>query len=932
MKENNKEYLYRTEKKLNSFKNNNKDDNYTRRRTNSKTERISLTSRSNINFHSTKYSDKIFQRNIHFFNDKEIFKRRLTQFYKSRKSKSKLTYDLIKSGIKKNNFLEMLPSEEDETENLINIIKLENNERTPKDILNIKNFLIKSKLVELFRFRNSNEEILDKLLINSCINCKYKFLEKECELYKKNDLVDNFYIIIKGKIGVYKAFNKIKYMSGFKYFQYLYDLYMKNENYILKIVLKQNYNIFPIKESMLPELNINVAYKLIEKYKKNKEQFINNSSFYSIDDILKECFFNPLNYVINNNIINDNHFNYELLCETKIQNIVNIIEYQLIQEYINDHYIEPIDNKTFIINYKSNFENYKNNDNNYIIKDRRLYMAKTLSDTHICYFNLNNYYNILITEYNKILHKDAKFLIDNFIFKYIYKQFEEKYFSFFEYIELNINQFLFEENQSLEYIYFLKEGIVEFSMNKNIFQIYSLLEELNLIMERKKNQKEEKLNSCNNHMKLDNNNNNIIKKYFGSNSHEIKLVILEKSDNIGIECLYFDINYFYSVKIIRKPAILYRIKKEKFFEILKNESQSSLEKHYVLECERKIDFFMKRLRHLIKVKLNFVQKKLNNYKLNKDIKKFGRNSHKLLKVNMNLNVSNQNKSVKNIKKINELLVKKSYDKNENKINLFTNSYFYNKNKKFLSPDKKDIISKNNLKKLFTKINNKMYSRNQNKLKLIKKKNYFSQSEQNLLPSNSNRAKQKSFQNKEKQNIEKDSNNNSEDKSNSYNSKMKLDLSDLMMKFSKLKKYRKNSVGLKSEKYLLQKIQKNVIYDNLFFSKIDINNINNLNNEELNNKLKINIDNNSHIKNNTSETNEFVPWKYFHYNKNIEPISNKQKDKRKYWYKNINKIIRDNPDNDYSSINNWIYGIKDNRNNVKLIANKEFFKSASSLLS
>ena len=267
MDENLKEYTYRIEKKLNSIKNSNKDDfsgNNIRRNATSKTERMHLSDKKNRYFPFNKFiSDKISPKNKNIFNDKEVFKRRLTQFYISRKSKSKLTYDALKSKIKKCKISDNFSFEED-SKNLIETIKIDNNERTPKDILRIKNFFIKSNLLELFQFKNSNDELLDKLLINSCINCKYKFMKKESILYKINDLEDNFYIIINGKIGVYKAFNKIKYMSWFKYFQYLYDLYLKNENYLLKIILEQNYKIFPIKENMLPELNINIAYTLIE--------------------------------------------------------------------------------------------------------------------------------------------------------------------------------------------------------------------------------------------------------------------------------------------------------------------------------------------------------------------------------------------------------------------------------------------------------------------------------------------------------------------------------------------------------------------------------------------------------------------------------------------------------------------------------------------
>ena len=106
--------------------------------------------------------------------------------------------------------------------------------------------------------------------------------------------------------------------------------------------------------------------------------------------------------------------------------------------------------------------------------------------------------------------------------------------------------------------------------------------------------------------------------------------------------------------------------------------------------------------------------------------------------------------------------------------------------------------------------------------------------------------------------------------------------------------------------------------------MDCNN-HNLSGDDFYDKFK---DNNKYLKKNSSNINEFVIWKYFHSNKNIEPLSNKRKF-MKNWYKNLDKLSQDNHDN-YSSINNWIYGIKNSKNNVKLVKDDGFFKSIHSL--
>ena len=401
-------------KKLNSFKKINK-HNLIRKRISSKTIRDDKYFKINSKENNNNYPNinEINKNDIgNIFNDKKIFRRRLTQYNNSKKVRLKLTYELIKSGIKKYNmgFFFNIPTTEERQKNIIDSIKIQSNERTPKDIFNIKQFLIDAKLLGLLKFTNCNEEVIDKLLINCCINCKYHFARKDTILYKKNDLIDNFYIIINGKIGIFKPYIKKEYMTGFDYFRYIYDLYTKNESYLLGLVLRQNYYLFPIKENMLPYFNLNVAHILIQKFKSNKKNYIN--LFESIEDILKKCFINPINYKYNKKISKNNDFNYELISNITDLNIVYIYEYNLIEEYYDGNFIESISNEKFIKEYNLNLsENIKNKDDKYKVEDKRIFTAKILSDTHLCYFDLNNFYNLLISEYKKLFIEILNFYL-----------------------------------------------------------------------------------------------------------------------------------------------------------------------------------------------------------------------------------------------------------------------------------------------------------------------------------------------------------------------------------------------------------------------------------------------------------------------------------------------------------------------------------------
>ena len=152
---------------------------------------------------------------------------------------------------------------------------------------------------------------------------------------------------------------------------------------------------------------------------------------------------------------------------------------------------------------------------------------------------------------------------------------------------------------------------------------------------------------------------------------------------------------------------------------------------------------------------------------------------------------------------------------------------------------------------------------------------------------------------------------------------------IIAKKDKIKYYQKNNCSLATEKHLLYKMQKKILNDNLFFNKVNNiqNNTNIINksliNLEINDKVKTK-QNNEFMKKNLSDLNEFLPWKSFHNNINRESLSLKRKNKKEKnnWYKNLDKLLEDNYDKNYSSINNWIYGIKGPRNNIILIADKD----------
>ena len=110
--------------------------------------------------------------------------------------------------------------------------------------------------------------------------------KKNSIIYNINDIFDKFYILINGKVGIYKIVKKTINASGFNYFQYIYDLYLKKEEYLLKLILEKNFELFPIKENMIENLNINLVKYIINNLLKSQEYinikliFLNQKKIY----------------------------------------------------------------------------------------------------------------------------------------------------------------------------------------------------------------------------------------------------------------------------------------------------------------------------------------------------------------------------------------------------------------------------------------------------------------------------------------------------------------------------------------------------------------------------------------------------------------------------------------------------------------------------
>ena len=782
--------------------------------------------------------------------DTEIQILRVSQFLSSFPK----NYNLITNIEKSNN-------NDSDLSEIINMFKLHQENKDKKEIIKIKNFFVSIGLHKLFEFPNYNDHIIQKLIIYCCINSKIKLFKENSLIYNVDDTFDKYYIMIKGKIGKFKIVDKISYISGFNYFQIIYGLYIKKENYLLKLILEKNYKLFPIDEDMMENLNIKLAKYIIKLCEQNKD---NINIFGTKEEILKTCYINSEDFEKMNQEINDNINNslLESFSKTKNINDIHIYEYIQIDLLVDKQILETYNSNDILNTYKkhNNYINYE-----YNITPKRKFALKALSDTYICYFDLQEFIYYFIEVYKLYMTEQANFLINNYIFQKIQKHFESHYFEFFEFEEVKANQYLFKENDPVEYLYLLKNGIVELTINKNIFKIHHVINQLSR-KEEIENDKDIGINISDqtgiHDWKYD--------KQLNEDKNE-KLVILVQNEIIGLECLYLGINYFYNAKIGNKNARFYKIKKDKFLSILEYEHTTGINLDYKKEAERKINFFLLRLINLTKVKINCIKSKKIHNLINKYNQiNLGRNTRKV-----KLNLSYKKESIK-----------------LNLIDIYNKSINKNKNRK----SRLSIVNRGSIFLLTNSENrkiNKTEIQSRNSRSNIKIKNV-----KNLLIKSRNNTETNLDMYSEKELLK------------NYKSTPKINVG------------KKSVLSLKNEINFMNRLNQRLSNDNLFLNQVNSNN-NKFQNLQLKENIKTLRNNNSY------NEYIYENWKTYHLNINIDYESYKKRLEKINWYKNIDKFPYNTEENKETKNNNkLIYAIQVDNKKVAFIKDKFFGKNNS----
>lgn len=515
--------------------------------------------------------------------------------------------------------LSMLTNEDLSLESLIVSMKKKPMERNAKDLTIINKYLQDTELAQKFKDDKIEEHSLDRILYFCSMYVQHKFLDWSQILFRFGDPGDKFFIILKGRVTIYKPIKEQVKMTAVEYYDYLKKLRDMKENALVKMSLNINNHIFPVDFKHIDELE-DISFKV--RYRKT---LIFRPSVVAIQKIFEESKrdpgeydvdFNELSEVENNRESFNNHIQRQLSILSSDQNlskkmdkyryVENDLEKKLVTVFHLENFLELHAGKYF---------------GDYALEGRQTRSATIVAgeESHFGVLDISVYREYIQIEKHRLVMKEVSFFLDNFFFSSIKKKmFEKKYFQMFIVEDYYRGASLFKENEEAKFLYLLKDGEVELTINRNILELHKIVKtllDLKLLDSDKVTQ-----------YQIKNDPKNIMDEL--SKKKLIKLFLYGEKELFGLEEFFFNLNCLYSAKIVSDKARIYRIDFRNVQKIL-NEEKDCL--HFAEKmAKEKMIKFIKRLLSVKNISLEMLDE---NVKEKNNLEKLKAHSQVQMKEN-----------------------------------------------------------------------------------------------------------------------------------------------------------------------------------------------------------------------------------------------------------------------------------------------------------
>ena len=451
--------------------------------------------------------------------------------------------------------------------------------------------------------------------------------EKNKFIMKMNDLADNCYFLVSGKLSVLKPVEYHIEITYDDYMQYISNLIKNNEHQLIENIRHVNQKFIDV--GLVEDLNDFIkAYFIIKLNKDINNLFETNNIDISFIEKRFELF--NLSYESFNLSKAEIYKQIDKIKKTSLLIERDLKEYLLkITTPNQEDYSRLEANPNIFKEDKYKVTIFKYEDFLYLkpgcifgetalenTVHRRNASIRTEEDCIILSLK-NEIYKSLLSESNKKLKSfDVIFICKNFFFNDISPIiFSRRYFPLFKLFHRTKDEIIYTQAQKLSSIYFIKEGNVKLEIYVSLLDISNLLKKYfecltnnnflkinqNELKEIKENYFEEKNITNIRHQ------NNIFKQHL-KKKKKFELYSSDLFDTLGLEEFFLNNDYISSCKVISKNLKIFEISTDNLNLILSSEKQ--IHSSYYDFIGRKIISLIKRLHTL---KINYINQL--NYKI-----------------------------------------------------------------------------------------------------------------------------------------------------------------------------------------------------------------------------------------------------------------------------------------------------------------------------
>ena len=550
-------------------------------------------------------------------------------------------------------------------------LQKEKKKRTRSIKKSLRNFLYRTNVIEKLSdnlffiekklntgFLTKNDKILEAKIKNKISNIVEKLstqltIEKVPEnkfIIKMNDIGDKCYFLLSGKLSIMKPIEyKNISLNALNYIHYLINLMKFNEIDLIDKVIEANHNYINIET--ISNLKIIIKGYFLRKIDNYLETFktLTKEDFESLLDEFNLKFedFN-LNHEqtmkdiedINNNNYKENNFFFDSDIG-KDENEPKS-KYILFKEYMNKFNLK-FEDKIILGNYDFLFypqeekklynftlykyENFLNLYPGSFFGDmaleskvkKRNASIRTEEECFLLSLNNDDYISLLYEDNKKLKSMDLNFLTDNFFFNKISPiHFEKKYFSMFKFFEKNKGDIIYQQDNELSSIFFLKKGEYKLEIKSSVIDLHNLIKYFIDILEEKNylNYSKKYIDNLKDTYLKDpellnlTTKNHLYKEKFNE-KQTLETSIIKNNEILGDLELFLTSAYIGTCTVISQTAEYMEIKKRDLSDIFTEEKE--ILPNYYIFVTNKLILQIKRFYYLKNNLISRIKSKINDH-------------------------------------------------------------------------------------------------------------------------------------------------------------------------------------------------------------------------------------------------------------------------------------------------------------------------------